>query len=123
MNATRKFHVNVEPIPGASYHDNRLIVDGFTTTFGIGHVPEGESGRKQSHGCLVPGPWAFVYGLATVIDNRGGTAADIARQRREGKLVEAKLGDILIVAGHEYRIEPANDFGRPSRTYVDLIPA
>lgn len=121
MNAPRKLHVNTDPIPGASYFDNRLFVEGYTMSFGIGYVADGAQARQVMAGPLVPGPWAYVYGQGTVIDNHGGSKRDIDRQRSEGKLVEARIGDTLMIGGHEYRIARLIQWGRPSRDYVDLI--
>jgi len=110
--------INVEPIPGCLYADNRLIVEGYSTHFCVGVVPEGEEGRKVYQGPLVPGPWAFAFGLCTVIDARGGTAREVERQRSEGRLVEARVGDIIVADGHKYRIAHHD---QRKRHHIDLI--
>lgn len=37
--------------------------------FGFGMVPIGKEARKIYQGVPVPGPWAYMFGLATVIHN------------------------------------------------------
>lgn len=48
------------------------------------------------------GPWAFMFGLAAVIDNHGGSAADIERERGQNLVIEAEAGDTLVLDGREY---------------------
>jgi hypothetical protein len=71
----------------------------------VGHVPEGSEGRKVNFGALIPGPWAYAFSLCTVIDTRGGTAAEMTAARAAGNVLEVSDGDLISVAGHRYRIE------------------
>jgi hypothetical protein len=78
----------------------RVVVAGAenrTAGYGIGFTPTGREARQVFGGPLVPGPWGYAYGLATVIDNYGGTGADRERERREGRLIEANVGDELVL--------------------------
>jgi hypothetical protein len=109
-------HVNMNPpYPGASYTDCTLLVEGYEIRFGVGEVKPGETGRKVMNGDLVPGPWAYVYGQATVIDNFGGTAREMEEKRERGCVVEARLGDVVEINGRKYRIVKGAD-----RHYVGL---
>jgi hypothetical protein len=72
--------------------------------FGIGVVGRGESGNKD--GQKVPGPWGYAFGLAGVIDQRGGTGRDHADARAEGRMIERlEDGDELVIDGDLYRVE------------------
>jgi hypothetical protein len=98
----RVYNDEMRPLAG-DY--TRVKVAGYTVAaFAVGCVREGESGRKETHGPLVPGPWAYAFPLASVIDNYGGTAAVMARERAAGNVIDAKLGDVLIVEGRGYVI-------------------
>lgn len=79
--------------------------------FGIGAVPRGFSGRKVTDGPLVPGPWAYTYGLATVIDNYPERRA--AERARD---IEVMDEDKLEIDGVWYKVH-CTRFG-----YVDLLP-
>lgn len=82
-------------------HGARLQIEGAENGFagyGFGMIPAGRSGRKETHGPLVPGPWAYAFGLCAVIDNHGGTGADGARGRVEGTCFTVKPGDLLRMA-------------------------
>lgn len=97
----------------------RLIVAGCRGYgFGLGHVAEGEAARQETGGEMVPGPWAYAYGLCGVIDNYGGTATEVERQRAAGQLIEAAIGDILTIYGRDYRIEAI----RYDNHNVNLVP-
>lgn len=89
----------------------RLIVSGVRNSAGfmVGYISAGELARKVSFGPMVPGPWAYAFPLASVIDNHGGTGADIARERSAGTVVYAALGDVVSVEGLEYVILPENN--------------
>ena len=65
--------------------------------FGLGYVgPDGEC-RREHGGPIVPGPYAYAYGLCGVIDNHGGTGAEIARERAAGQVLEVEPGDVLVL--------------------------
>jgi hypothetical protein len=92
-------------------------VVGQSTSYGpggyaIGIVDVGESGRQEHGGPVVDGPWGYVYGLASVIDNAGGTRREHDDARDAGRwLDEVGDGDVLVVDGRRYRV----DVGRMGR--------
>jgi hypothetical protein len=79
--------------------DRKLALKGTYHRFGIGAIPRGFSGRKESFGPEVPGPWAFAFGLATVIDNR----PDLRAAERAQDL-EVSEGSLLMIDGVVYRV-------------------
>lgn len=73
--------------------------------WGVGAVPRGSEGRQVDGGPMVPGPWAYVYALSTVIDNYGGTAAESERKLAAGTEHRVAAGDLVEIDGVIYRIE------------------
>jgi len=114
-------HVILHPFISAitpADETTRLIVEGYRGSgFRVGLVPEGESGRQTHGGPNVPGPWAYAFPLCTVIDNAGGTAADIERERKAGLLVHAKVGEVLVIGKREYWIDKGSN-----RDNIALVP-
>jgi len=136
-------HVNRHAVPtggfvdaeGGRYVDRvgrgprkaRLLVDGaHRAGFGLCYCDTdlwsntGEF-RPRRHGARLD-----AYGLGTVIDNHGGTAAEIARDRADGVVIEAVAGDLLVMpdpaapaGATAWRIEAAGYDGRDVR----LVPA
>lgn len=70
--------------------------------YGLGGWDETTAMRTVMNGPLVQGPQAYLYGLATVIDNHGGTGREVREVREAGMVVEAEIGDILNIDGHRY---------------------
>lgn len=107
--------------PGQS-HDGgsvlRVIGTGYHpetgARFGIGAVKEGDEARKVQDGPMVPGPWAYAYGLCAVIDNHGGTKAESDRMQESGQEVTVQIGDVVEVDGHRYTVQFST-----TGTYVD----
>jgi len=96
----------------------RVKVAGYSVSaFAVGCVREGESGRQEHQGPLVPGPWAYAFPLCSVIDNYGGTGAEIARERAAGNVIDAKLGDVLVVDGRGYVITKGSNSDN-----IELVP-
>jgi len=81
----------------------------------VGGVPRGASGRQVDGGPLVPGPWAYVYELAGVIDNHGGTGAESACMRAAGTEHDLVRGDVIRFDDREYKITV------DTRGYVQLV--
>jgi hypothetical protein len=87
----------------------RLIVhgSGHAAGFGLGyHGPDTKSRRYQG-GPLEKGPYAYAFGHASVIDDRGGTRAELERSKAAGSLVECCLGDELEIDGNVFKIAAA----------------
>lgn len=90
----------------AMLYGARLLVEGSNNPSGwrIGGWTKDGEGRKVDGGLIEAGLYAFAFGLCTVIDNHGGTGAEIDRARRKGLLIEARPGDKLKLPGGVYRI-------------------
>lgn len=72
--------------------------------FGIGAVDE-DLHRNLGPGLpTAPGPHVYAYGLSAVLDNHGGTRAEIAQARANGLLIQAEVGDMLEVDGNLWSI-------------------
>ena len=86
--------------------------------YAIGIVDVGESARQEQGGPLVDGPWGYVFGLASVIDNAGGTGREHDDARDAGRwLDEVADGDVLVVDERRYRV----DVGRLGRVRLTAI--
>lgn len=70
-------------------------------TFHLGHVGAGEQGRKTYGGPVVPGPWAYVFGLPFAITEHGEPGEQPAAP------VPIDEGTLLRVCGHVYRVRIA----------------
>jgi hypothetical protein len=80
--------------------------------FAVGVIREGQSGRRTDHGPLEEGPWGYVYGLAGVIDNSGGTGAIHERARERGNWLESvKDGDVLIIGDNVPMVVTVERYG------------
>jgi len=78
--------------------------------YGWGLVPEGKEGRKVFQGPMVPGPWGFLYGLCTVMDNHGGTGREMELLRERGLVIEVKDNDILVLNGTPHIVGPEGHY-------------
>ena len=76
-----------------------LALKGTYHRFGVGAIPRGFAGRKETGGTEIAGPWAFAFGLATVIDNR----PDLRAAERATDL-EVANGDLIMVDAVIYRV-------------------
>ena len=72
--------------------------------FNVGHVPKGEVGRKVTQGPLVPGPWAYAFGLCTFISDSGSSGDEIEQAKNAGRYLEVDHGDLIEVAGNTYKV-------------------
>lgn len=59
----------------------------------------GAENGLPGYGILVTSGKAATYGRAGVIDNHGGTAADVRAERERGLLIYADAGDVLVLDG------------------------
>lgn len=97
--------VNVIPMVPSQYEGDASLKSHCTLRlpngkrFGIGCIPEGASGRKVYQGPEVAGPWAFTFGLCTVIDNH---PARRAAERDADVLVQD--GTALEIDGTVYTV-------------------
>ena len=81
--------------------------------FGVGFIPEGSEGRQVKYGPMVPGPWAFAFGLCSVIDNFGGTGAERKRNLAAGTEHDVEDGDSVTIDGVEFVVRVTrNGFDR-----------
>lgn len=71
----------------------------------MGGVPVGGEGRQEHQGPMVPGPWAYVFELCTVMDDSGtGTSNESAQMRAAGTEHELSAGDRVTFDGQTYEI-------------------
>lgn len=73
----------------------------------VGHVPLGKAARRVQGGPEVPGPWAYIYELASVIhrDPRLGTSAENEAAKAEGRWLALEIGDRIRIGEEVYRLE------------------
>ena len=65
--------------------------------YAVCFIPEGLSARKVHQGPLVPGPWAYSFGLPTVI-------VASPDGRTPGPTVEVADGDIINLYYYQFRV-------------------
>lgn len=75
--------------------------------FGLGFVGADGECRRTTGGPMLAGPYAYAYGLATVIDNYGGSARELDEARTAGRVIDARIGDVLVFRGSRFLIERA----------------
>lgn len=83
----------IEMTDGGSVAD--LQIAGTYYRHKVGVVARGDEGRKVDQGPIVPGPWAYAFGLCTVL-----SASPIERD----PIIDVEDGDYLSVDGDEYRV-------------------
>lgn len=105
---------------GLVFKGRVLVSDTRGVGFGIGFIPAGHEARQVTGGPLVPGPWAYAYGLPAVIAQDGGTGTEIANERAAGLLIECAVGDLLNMQGHTFRITLAGTPQHPDRHNIKL---
>jgi hypothetical protein len=90
---------------GVAWHDdgrwsaeNVVVVGG--KRYGIGYCDDTSTWNQGPGLPRKQGRDAFLYGLSSVIDNHGGTGAEMQRLRSRGLVVEARDGDhLLLITG------------------------
>lgn len=107
------------------YHssdDLRIMVRGQSGVgFALGYVPPTASARKVTGGPLVSGPWCYAVGLCAVIDNYGGSRAEIDQSRARGSLIECEAGDLLEIDGNRYSITFARNGADRANLSLELV--
>jgi hypothetical protein len=91
---------------------------GYRKRFGLGFVPEGHEGRQSFMGEMVPGPWAYAFGLCSVIDNHGGTGAERQRNLAANLEHDVEAGDTVIINGNTYEVKVTKNGSEP---YLKLV--
>lgn len=71
----------------------------------VGYVDATGTCRRVFEGPILPGPYAFAFGLATVIDNHGGTGAEADRNRAAGTEYDVEPGDRLVLGTNVFRVD------------------
>lgn len=103
-----------------------LALRGTYKRFGIGAVPRGKEGRRVSHGALVPGPWAFTFGLATVLAANPAMSTGAERQRNiaAGIEHEVEAGDQIRFDDVTYLVTITDGFGKTfgPLEFITLVP-
>jgi hypothetical protein len=99
--------------------------DGTWARFGLGGWTAAAKGRLETGGPMVAGPYAYGFGLASCIDNHGGTAAERQRKLAAGTEFDVAEGDIL-----EFDCMPGERFavalkrsGRDVWLYLERVAA
>lgn len=77
--------------------------------FAFGFVGPDGSCRREYQGPVLPGPYAYGFGLAVAItaDPEMSTGAERRRNRAAGTEIDAKIGDEVVFRGFRFRIESA----------------
>lgn len=78
--------------------------------FGVGAVPVGGTGRNE-RGIEQPGPWAYAFGLCTVIDNNPERRqreydADVIVDAGTILMIDAKCYKVIVVRGEFIELHP-----------------
>ena len=89
--------------------------------FNVGHVPEGEVGRQVTQGPLVPGPWAYTFGLSTYISDSGSSADETDEAKANGTYLEVEDGDLIEVAGNTYTVHYSGFHARGEHLRLELV--
>jgi len=84
--------------------------------YGVGFVPRGTKCRREFQGPLEDGPYAYAFGLPTVMaaNPEHGTAAEVERLRARGLIIEVRPDDLLSIEGEVYRVKVK------SRIHIEL---
>lgn len=61
--------------------------------------------RRVHQGPLLKGVYAYAFAKGVVIDNHGGSGRELAEARGAGKVVDASIGDVLVMRGYPFVIE------------------
>ncbi len=104
----RKHVLNLETREHGDYKSNAIIfrIAGSENSagYGFGGWDASGSGRIIFGGPIVQGHHAFLFGLASVIDNHGGTCREHREAEADGRLFNAESGDVVSINGAEYAL-------------------
>ena len=86
--------------------DHRLSLAGTYHRFGVGFVDKTTTCRRSHHGPELPGPYAYTYGLSSVISANPemSTGAEIKRNLAAGLEHEVKDGDLLRIGDDVFKV-------------------
>lgn len=94
---------------------------------GLGACLRDESGRRIQDGPIVPGPWAYAYGLAVCItaNPEMSSGAEAERGRAAGTEHVVEDGDLIELNGDFYEVETYRnaEFVRLHRMTVEFSEA
>lgn len=79
--------------------EHRLLVNGsaWSPGFGVGYI-DSDLWLNQGEGLPTrKGPDLYGYGIAGVIDNYGGTGAELDRAEAAGRIIRADIDDLFVV--------------------------
>ena len=82
----------------------------------ISWTPADGCSRREFQGPILPGPYAAPFGLATVIDNYGGTGAEIRRNEAAGLEHLVEEGDLVRIDGYTHTVRISGGY-----LYLDLV--
>jgi hypothetical protein len=83
--------------------------------FHAGAVLAGDEARQVMNGPMVPGPWAYTFGLCITIHNGSAEMKRREKEDEESRTVIIKEDDLLEIEGTVYRVQISR------REYVNLI--
>lgn len=82
----------------------------------ISWTPADGLSRRVFQGPILPGPYAAPFELATVIDNDGGTGAEIRRNEAAGLEHLVETGDLVRIDGHLHFVRISQ-----GHLYLDIV--
>ena len=82
----------------------------------ISWTPADGCSRRVYQGPVLPGPYAAPFELATVIDNDGGTGAEIRRNEAAGLEHLVETGDLVRIDGYLHFIRISQ-----GHLYLDIV--
>jgi hypothetical protein len=101
-------HTTATPVTtysGSTQDPTLLRLAGTFHQFNAGSVLKGKYGRQLTGGPLVPGPWAYTFGLCAVIHSGSDESKAKERADEDARTVEVKDGDLLEIDGYFYRVK------------------
>jgi hypothetical protein len=82
----------------------------------ISWTPADGCSRRVYQGPVLPGPYAAPFELATVIDNDGGTGAEIRRNEAAGLEHFVEEGDLVRIDGYLHTVRISQ-----GHLYLDIV--